>query len=207
MASLVLQEDESAGSSSTSHRASPHSQLRKDTDQTPRMLAAVGSPVRRDSRSPAGTDVQHPAPASHADWRKVFKEPAARNVAIELDATAPSGYRLRARPRSRSRKEPLRAARQRRAQHCRFPFHRLRNRARAADRHIPSNRVVNCWEESKFAQRGWRNDEWPGHGRAERHGEGRLTSRHRRQVSRDCSGVVPASSSMIRDRLYHGRPG
>jgi histidinol phosphatase-like PHP family hydrolase len=64
--------------------ASPHSQLRRTEDQTPRMLAAVrgtgvailGHPRGRIYNSRAGVQ---------ADWDRVFAEASAREVAIEID--------------------------------------------------------------------------------------------------------------------------
>jgi histidinol phosphatase-like PHP family hydrolase len=64
--------------------ASPHSLLRRDEDQTPRMLGAVkqtgvailGHPRGRMYNSRSGVS---------ADWPRVFAEAAKRNVAIEID--------------------------------------------------------------------------------------------------------------------------
>jgi putative hydrolase len=64
--------------------ASPHSQLRRDHDQTPRMIAAVrqvgvailGHPRGRMYNSRAGIE---------AHWRRVFAEAATCGVAIEID--------------------------------------------------------------------------------------------------------------------------
>ena len=64
--------------------ASPHSQLRKDTDQTPRMLAAVMLPGVAILGHPQGR-MFNSRPGISADWRKVFREAAKRDVAIEID--------------------------------------------------------------------------------------------------------------------------
>jgi histidinol phosphatase-like PHP family hydrolase len=64
--------------------ASPHSLLRKEHDQTARMLGAV--------RQPGVTILGHPRGRIYnsrggvvADWSRVFAEAAARQVAIEID--------------------------------------------------------------------------------------------------------------------------
>jgi putative hydrolase len=64
--------------------ASPHSLLRRQDDQTARMLGAV--------RGACVTILGHPRgrmfnsrPGVHADWDRVFEEAAKRRVAVELD--------------------------------------------------------------------------------------------------------------------------
>ena len=64
--------------------ASPHSQLRKDTDQTARMLAAVKLPGVAILGHPQGR-MYNTRRASPPTGAKVFKEAAARDVAIEID--------------------------------------------------------------------------------------------------------------------------
>ena len=110
--------------------ASPHSQLRKDTDQTARMLAAVKLSGVAILGHPQGR-MYNTRPGISADWRKVFKEAAARGRGDRARRQlAPAGHRLRARGDRDGGGLPLRA-RQRRPQHRRVPVHRLRHRPRA----------------------------------------------------------------------------
>ena len=64
--------------------ASPHSELRKEIDQTARMLAAVRLPGVAILGHPQGR-MYNTRPGIKADWRKVFREAAAHDVAIEID--------------------------------------------------------------------------------------------------------------------------
>jgi histidinol phosphatase-like PHP family hydrolase len=64
--------------------ASPHSALRRDTDQTARMLAAVSLPHVAILGHPRGR-MYNARPGITADWTRVFREAARRNVAIEID--------------------------------------------------------------------------------------------------------------------------
>ena len=64
--------------------AAPHSKLRKDEDQTERMLAAVANPVVRILAHPRGRMVGSRAGVI-ANWGAVFAAAAARGVAIEID--------------------------------------------------------------------------------------------------------------------------
>jgi len=64
--------------------ASPHSALRKETDQTARMLSAVTLPGIAILGHPQGR-MYNTRPGISADWTKVFKEAARRGIAIELD--------------------------------------------------------------------------------------------------------------------------
>jgi putative hydrolase len=80
--SLDLREDERAAFEYVI--ASPHSALRKDHDQTARMLAAVMLPGVAILGHPQGR-MYNTRPGITADWEKVFREAARRNVAIELD--------------------------------------------------------------------------------------------------------------------------
>ena len=64
--------------------ASPHSALRKETDQTARMLAAVSLKGVAILGHPQGR-MYNSRPGITADWRKVFREAAKRDVAIEID--------------------------------------------------------------------------------------------------------------------------
>jgi putative hydrolase len=64
--------------------ASPHSLLRRDTDQTARMVAAVKQPGVTILGHPQGR-VYNSRAGVLADWPRVFAEAAKRDVAIEID--------------------------------------------------------------------------------------------------------------------------
>jgi len=64
--------------------AAPHSRLRKDEDQTARMLAAVAHPAVRILAHPRGR-MSGSRAGVVADWDAVFASAAARGVAIEID--------------------------------------------------------------------------------------------------------------------------
>ena len=64
--------------------ASPHSQLRKDHDQTSRMLRAVRQPGVAILGHPQGR-IYNSRAGVRADWPRVFAAAAERHVAIEID--------------------------------------------------------------------------------------------------------------------------
>jgi histidinol phosphatase-like PHP family hydrolase len=64
--------------------AAPHAVLRSPADQTDRMMAVVTNPQVNVLGHPRGR-MFGSRPGITADWRKVFKTAARRNVAIELD--------------------------------------------------------------------------------------------------------------------------
>jgi histidinol phosphatase-like PHP family hydrolase len=64
--------------------ASPHSALRRTDDQTARMLAAVRAPAVAILGHPRGR-VYDSRAGVVADWPRIFREAAARGVAVELD--------------------------------------------------------------------------------------------------------------------------
>jgi histidinol phosphatase-like PHP family hydrolase len=64
--------------------ASPHSQLRRDHDQTSRMLGAVQQPGVAILGHPQGR-MYNSRPGVSADWPRVFANAAKRGVAIEID--------------------------------------------------------------------------------------------------------------------------
>ncbi len=128
--------------------ASPHSQLRKDTDQTPRMLAAVMLPGVAILGHPQGR-MFNSRPGIAADWRKVFREAAKRGVAIEIDGNwhrQDVDYELA----SVALEEGCLLALDSDAHSiAEYPFTDYAiAHARLAG--APADRVVNCWEESKF---------------------------------------------------------
>ena len=64
--------------------AAPHSRLRKDEDQTDRMLAAIAHPAVRILAHPRGRITGSRAGVV-ADWDAVFASAARRGVAVEID--------------------------------------------------------------------------------------------------------------------------
>jgi histidinol phosphatase-like PHP family hydrolase len=64
--------------------AAPHSRLRKDEDQTDRMLAAIAHPSVRILAHPRGR-ISGSRAGVVADWDSIFTAAARRGVAIELD--------------------------------------------------------------------------------------------------------------------------
>jgi putative hydrolase len=128
--------------------ASPHSQLRKDTDQTARMVAAVKLAGVAILGHPQGR-MYNTRPGIAANWRKVFKEAAARHVAVELDGNwhrQDIDYELAA----IALEEGCIFALDSDAHSIlEFPFTDYAI-AHARIAQIPADRVVNCWEESRF---------------------------------------------------------
>ena len=128
--------------------ASPHSQLRKDTDQTARMLAAVMLPGVAILGHPQGR-MYNGRPGISADWRKVFREAATRDVAIEIDGNwhrQDVDYELA----SIAMEEGCLFALDSDAHSIpELPFTDY-SIAHARIAGVPADRVVNCWEESKF---------------------------------------------------------
>jgi histidinol phosphatase-like PHP family hydrolase len=128
--------------------ASPHSQLRKDTDQTPRMLAAVKLPGVAILGHPQGR-MYNTRPGIAADWAKVFREAAARNVAVEIDGNwhrQDIDYELAEVALEEGCIFALDSDAHSIAE---FPFTDYAI-AQARIAGIPADRVVNCWEESRF---------------------------------------------------------
>ena len=125
--------------------ASPHSQLRRADDQTPRMIAAVRQPGVAILGHPRGR-VYNTRGGVQADWPRIFAEAAARRVAVEIDGNwhrQDLDYALAA--------EALAAG-------CLFaldsdahsiPELRFTDYAIAHARlaGIPASRVVNCWSD------------------------------------------------------------
>ena len=128
--------------------ASPHSQLRKDTDQTARMLAAVRLRGVAILGHPQGR-MYNSRPGISADWRKVFREAAARGVAVEIDGNwhrQDIDYELAAVALEEGCLFALDSDAHSIAE---FPFTDYAiAHARIAE--VPADRVVNCWEESRF---------------------------------------------------------
>ena len=128
--------------------ASPHSQLRKDTDQTGRMLAAVKAPGVAILGHPQGR-MYNTRPGITADWRKVFREAASRNVAIEIDGNwhrQDIDYEL---AEVALEEGCLFALDSDAHSVAEFPFTEYAI-AHARIAQVPADRVVNCWEQGKF---------------------------------------------------------
>jgi histidinol phosphatase-like PHP family hydrolase len=128
--------------------ASPHSQLRKDVDQTPRMLAAVTLPGVAILGHPQGR-MYNSRPGISADWVKIFREAAKRDVAIEIDGNwhrQDVDYELAALALDEGCIFALDSDAHSIAE---FPFTDYAI-AHARIAQIPADRVVNCWEEKKF---------------------------------------------------------
>ena len=143
---LDLQEDERARFDYVV--ASPHSQLRTDADQTARMLAAVSLPGVAILGHPQGR-MYNTRPGITADWRKVFREAAARDVAIEIDGNwhrQDVDYELAA----IALEEGCLLALDSDA-HSTSQFH-FRDLAIAHARlaNIPPERIVNCWDVERL---------------------------------------------------------
>ena len=144
--SLDLQEDERRRFEYVI--ASPHSALRKDVDQTARMLAAVMLPGVAILGHPQGR-MYNSRPGVTADWRRIFREAAARDVAIEIDGNwhrQDVDYELAL----VAMEEGCLFALDSDAHSIpEFPFtdYAIAHARIAA---VPADRVVNCWEESKF---------------------------------------------------------
>ena len=131
--------------------ASPHSLLRRDDDQTARMLAAVNAPGVAILGHPRGR-VFNSRPGVKADWLRVFEAAAKRRVAIELDG---NWHR---------QDIDFELARHAREAGCIFALDsdahsigelRFSDYAIAHARlaGIPAARVINCWSNEKL-------DEW-----------------------------------------------
>jgi histidinol phosphatase-like PHP family hydrolase len=128
--------------------ASPHSALRKDHDQTARMLAAVRQPGVAMLGHPQGR-VYNTRAGVAADWDAVFGDAAARDVAIEIDGNwhrQDVDYELAARALEAGCLFALDSDAHGLAE---FPFTDYAL-AHARVAMIPADRVVNCWPEARF---------------------------------------------------------
>jgi histidinol phosphatase-like PHP family hydrolase len=128
--------------------ASPHSALRKDADQTARMVAAVSAPAVAILGHPQGR-VYNTRPGVTADWRKVFREAAKRDVAIEIDGNwhrQDVDYELAEMALDAG---CLFALDSDAHSIVEYPFTDYAI-AHARIAGIPADRVVNCWETSRF---------------------------------------------------------
>jgi histidinol phosphatase-like PHP family hydrolase len=128
--------------------ASPHSALRKDLDQTPRLLTAVSLPGVAILGHPQGR-MYNSRPGITADWRRVFSEAATRGVAIEIDGNwhrQDVDYELA----EIALEEGCVFALDSDAHGIvEFPFTDYAI-AHARIAGVPADRVVNCWDEARF---------------------------------------------------------
>jgi len=128
--------------------ASPHSALRKEHDQTARMLAAVKQPGVAILGHPQGR-MYNNRPGITAVWEKVFREAAARGVAIEIDGNwhrQDIDHELAAVALDAGCLFALDSDAHSIGE---FPFTDY-SIAHARLARVPADRVVNCWDESKF---------------------------------------------------------
>jgi histidinol phosphatase-like PHP family hydrolase len=139
--------------------ASPHSLLRRDSDQTMRMMGAVSQRGVNILGHPLGR-MYDSRPGVAADWSRVFTVAAKRQVAIEIDG---SWHR---------QDIPFELARAALAAGCIFAVDsdghsasERRHYSRVAIAHarlagIPPERVINCWSDEMildWAKRAWNN--------------------------------------------------
>lgn len=136
--------------------ASPHSQLRRAEDQTPRMVGAVQQPGVCILGHPQGRRYNTRA-GVQADWDQVFAAAAAREVAIEIDGSwerQDVHYELAARALSHG---------------CLFALDSDAHApaelgwadvaiAHARLAAIPERRIVNYWSERRFLE--WARASW-----------------------------------------------
>ncbi len=128
--------------------ASPHSLLRRDTDQTARMVNAVRQPGVAILGHPQGR-MYNSRPGVAADWPKVFREAARHGVAVEIDGNwhrQDIDYQL---------------AEIALAEGCLFALdsdaHSIGefaftdySIAHARIAGVPADQIVNCWDEKRF---------------------------------------------------------
>ena len=138
---LDLDEDEAATFDVV--LAAPHSQLRKNEDQTPRMLAALAHPAVRILAHPRGRITGSRAGVI-ANWDAVFASAAERGVAIEIDGD-PSRQDLDYTLAFRAREAGCVFALDSDAHTTRQLSYAETALAHARLAGIPAERIVNCW--------------------------------------------------------------
>ena len=128
--------------------ASPHSLLRRDADQTARMIGAVRQPGVAILGHPQGR-MYNSRPGITADWRTVFREAARLGVAIEIDGNwhrQDVDYELAAVALEEGCLFALDSDAHSIAEFA-FTDYSIAH-ARVAG--VPADKVVNCWEPKKF---------------------------------------------------------
>ena len=166
--------------------ASPHSQLRTDADQTARMLAAVRLPGVAILGHQQGR-MYNTRPGISADWARVFREAAARGVAVELDGNwhrQDIDYELAAIAMDAGCLFALDSDAHSIAE---LPFTDYAI-AHARIAGIPADRVVNCWDESRFEA--WLAER---RGRSPRRTSNTESQSAQRRTEKDLSQRPPAS--------------
>ena len=123
--------------------AAPHSQLRRDNDQTNRMLAAIAHPTVRILAHPRGRMTGSRAGVI-ANWDAVFASAALRGVAIEIDGD-PARQDLDHTLASRARDAGCVFALDSDAHTTTQLSYAEIALAHARLAHIPAERIVNCW--------------------------------------------------------------
>lgn len=128
--------------------AAPHSQLRRDHDQTGRMLGAVGAAGVAILGHPRGRVYNSRAGVS-ADWPRVFAEAAKRRIAIEIDGNwhrQDVDYALAAQALDAGCLFALDSDAHSVGE-LRFTDYAIAH-ARLAG--VPSARVINCWSDQQL---------------------------------------------------------
>jgi putative hydrolase len=128
--------------------ASPHSLLRRDTDQTARMVGAVRQPGVAILGHPQGR-VYNSRPGITADWRAVFREAARYGVAIEIDGNwhrQDVDYELAVIALEEGSLFALDSDAHSIGELA-FTDYSIAH-ARVAS--VPADRVVNCWDDKRF---------------------------------------------------------
>jgi histidinol phosphatase-like PHP family hydrolase len=131
--------------------AAPHALLRREEDQTARMLAAVRSPGVAMLGHPRGRVYGRRA-GVRADWDRVFADAAERNVAIELDGNwhrQDVDWELAAQALETGCIFALDSDAHS-VSELRFAEYAI---AHARLARIPADRVINCWSNKRL-------DEW-----------------------------------------------
>ena len=128
--------------------ASPHSQLRRPEDQTPRMVNAVKAPAVAILGHPRGR-MFNSRPGITADWDAVFEVAAKREVAIELDGNwhrQDIDYMLARRALDAGCIFALDSDAHS-IEELRFSDYAIAHARLAA---IPADRVINCWSDEQL---------------------------------------------------------
>ena len=130
--------------------ASPHSLLRRNEDQTARMVAAVSAPGVAILGHPRGR-VFNSRPGVKADWFRVFEIAAKRRVAIELDGSwhrQDIDFELAAHARDAGCIFALDSDAHSIGE-LRFSDYAI---AHARLARIPKSRVINCWSTDQLEE-------------------------------------------------------
>lgn len=153
--------------------ASPHSQLRRSEDQTPRMVNAVKAPGVAILGHPRGR-MFNSRPGISADWDAVFEAAARRGVAIELDGNwhrQDIDYLLARRALDAGCLFALDSDAHS-IDELRFSEYAIAH-ARLAG--IPAERVINCWSDDRLEE--WMRERRGRRGSSATRGGGRRAPR------------------------------